>query len=227
MGHRTVLLVWSGLCRAEVCVQVARMTETLQIRCKVLSSLELIYFDKQYLILNIVMVAMPSWAIFYWAAQASENVLSMHVICDCTVALTKTFEDVEVEVSQNVTVHNGYVRPNRLRIHAAFSRWKHFCSPTLLLGQVQGTLIFSWTISAASTSSYSFLFWAALAPTLFSSSALPHLSPTSPSAFHSDFKACLPLPLPAFPTYLHDFSFQAADLRAAHFLTHFSFNPWF
>lgn len=50
------------------------------------------------------------------------NVLSMHIICGCTVALTETFEDVEVEESQNVTVHNGYVRPNRLRIHADFSR---------------------------------------------------------------------------------------------------------
>ena len=150
----------------------------------------------------------------------------MHVICDCTVALTETFEDVEVEGSQNVTVHNGYVRPNRLRIHAAFSRWKHFCSPTFFLGQVQGMLTLSWPISAASTSSYSFLFWVALAPTLFSSSALSHLSPTSPSAFHSDFKACLSLPLPAFPTYLHDFSFQAADLWAARFLTHLSFNLW-
>lgn len=48
----------------------------------------------------------------------------MHVICDCTVALTETFEDVEVEGNQNVTVRNGYVRPNRLQIHADFSRWK-------------------------------------------------------------------------------------------------------
>lgn len=95
---------------------------------------------------------------------------------------------------------------------------KHFCSPTLLLGQVQGTFIFSWPISAASPSSYSFLFWVDLSPTLFSSSALSHLSPTSPSAFHSDFKACPSLPLPAFPIYLHEFGFQAADLWAAHFL---------
>lgn len=45
----------------------------------------------------------------------------MHVICDCAVALTETFEDVEVEASQKVTVRNGYVRPNRLGIHTAFS----------------------------------------------------------------------------------------------------------
>lgn len=92
----------------------------------------------------------------------------MPVICDCAVALTETFEDVEVEGSQKVTVRNGYVRPNRLETHTAFSCWKHFCPPTLLLGQVQGTLIFPWPISAASVSSYSFLFWAAPAPTLFS-----------------------------------------------------------
>lgn len=117
----------------------------------------------------------------------------MHVICDCTVALTEALEDVEVEGSQNVTVHNGYVRPNRLRIQAAFSHWNHFGSPTLLLGQVQGTAIFFWPISDASTSSYSFLFCITPAPNLFSSSALPHLSPTSPSAFHPDFKARLSL----------------------------------
>lgn len=47
---------------AEICVyvQVARMTETLPICCKVLSSLKVIYFYKKYFILNIVMVAMPS-----------------------------------------------------------------------------------------------------------------------------------------------------------------------
>lgn len=45
----------------------------------------------------------------------------MHVICDCAVALTETFEDVEVEASQKVTVHSGYVRSNRLGIHGAFS----------------------------------------------------------------------------------------------------------
>lgn len=144
----------------------------------------------------------------------------MHVICDCTVALTETFEYVEVEGSQKVTVHKGYVRPNRLGTHTAFSCWKHFCPPTLLLGQVQGTLIFPWPTSAASVSSYSFLFWAAPAPTLFSSSALSYLSSTSTSAFHSDFKVCLSLPLPAFPTYLHHFSFEGADLWAACFLTH-------
>lgn len=66
----------------------------------------------------------------------------MHVICDCAVALTETFEDVDVEASQKVTVHSGYVRSNRLGIHGAFSSWKHFCPPTLLLGQVQGTIIF-------------------------------------------------------------------------------------
>lgn len=147
----------------------------------------------------------------------------MHVICDCTVALTETLEDVEVEGSQKVTVHNGHVRLNGLRIRADFSCWKHFCSSTLLLGQAQGMLIFSWPISAASTSSYSFLFWVVLAPTLFSSSALSHLSPTSLSAFHPNFKARLSLPLQAFPTSLHNFSFQAADLWAAHFLTHVLF----
>lgn len=126
----------------------------------------------------------------------------MHVICDCTAALTEAFEDVEVEGSQNVTVHNGYVRPNSLRIHAAFSHWNHFGSLTLLLGQVEGRAIFFWPISDASTSSYSFLFCITLAPNLFSSSALPHLSPTSPSAFHPDFKACLSLSLPAFPPWV-------------------------
>lgn len=126
----------------------------------------------------------------------------MHVICDCTAALTEAFEDVEVEGSQNVTVHNGYVRPNSLRIHAAFSHWNHFGSLTLLLGQVEGRAIFFWSISDASTSSYSFLFCITLAPNLFSSSALPHLSPTSPSAFHPDFKACLSLSLPAFPPWV-------------------------
>lgn len=45
----------------------------------------------------------------------------MPVICDCAVALTETFEDVEVEGSQKVTVHNGYVRPNGLETHTAFS----------------------------------------------------------------------------------------------------------
>lgn len=144
----------------------------------------------------------------------------MPVICDCAVALTETFEDVEVEGSQKVTVRNGYVRPNRLETHTAFSCWKHFCPPTLLLGQVQGMLIFPWPISAASVSSYSFLFWAAPAPTLFSSSALSHLSSTSTSAFYSDFKVCVSLPLSAFPTYLHDFSFEPADLWAARCLTH-------
>lgn len=119
---------------------------------------------------------MRSWAIFWRAAQGSENILPMHVICDCAVALTETFEDVEVEASQKVTVHHGYVRPNRLGIHTAFSCWKHFCPPTLLLGQAQGMLTFPWPNSAASVSSYSFLFWAAPAPTLFSSSALSHLS---------------------------------------------------
>lgn len=146
------------------------------------------------------MVAMPSWAIFEGAAQGSENILPMHVICDCAVALTETFEDVEVEASQKITVQNGCVRPNRLGIHTAFSCWKQFCPPIHLLGQVQGTLIFPWPISAASVSSFSFLFGAAPAPTLFSSSALSHLSSTSTSAFHSGFKACFSLPLPAFPT---------------------------
>lgn len=149
----------------------------------------------------------------------------MHVICDCAVALTETFEDVEVEASQKVTVHNGYVRPNRLGIHTAFSCWKHFCPPTLLLGQVQGTLIYSWPISAASVSSYSFLFWAGPAPTLFSSSALSHISSTSASVSYSDFKVCFSL-APSIP-HLHDFSFETADLWAACFLIHFSSNQWF
>lgn len=55
-------ILWDEQSLAEICVyvQVARMMETLQICCKVLSSLEVIYSDKQYFILNIVMVAMPS-----------------------------------------------------------------------------------------------------------------------------------------------------------------------
>lgn len=109
----------------------------------------------------------------------------------------------------------------RLGIHTVFSCWKHFCPPTLLLGQAQGMLNFAWLISAASVSSYSFLFRAAPAPPLFSSSALSHLSSTSASVFHSDFKACFSLLLLAFPTF-HDFSFEAVC-----FLIHFSFNPWF
>lgn len=54
----SVVILWDERSLAEifVYVQVARMTETLQ-------DLEVIYFAK-YLILNIEMVAMLSWAIF-------------------------------------------------------------------------------------------------------------------------------------------------------------------
>lgn len=164
---------------------------------------------------------MPSWAIFWGAAQGSENILPMHVICDCAVALTETFEDVEVEASQKVTVHHGYVRPNRLGIHTAFS-----CLKALLPSHPPSG---SGTGDANHPLAYLCCFcFFLLFPVLGSSlSRLLHCliyhTFTSTSAFHSDFKVCFPLP--AFPTYLHDFSFEAADPWSARFLIHFSFNP--